>query len=283
VNSDVAHLMDTHVHVRSPDETRYPLAPTGIGSEWWVAGDWSTATLLSQLDVAGVASAVLVQAVGPYGFDNSYVLDSAGLAPDRVSVVAAVDLNNPGAREHIKLFGSHPAVVGVRFFGMTRNRSWIGSPAVGKAFDAAADAGLTVVVTVPGDCLGQVRQDILTAQTPVVLDHCGFPRFEDGLVAGGEEVWKFAMAEHVALKVTTHSFEDAAASRVGDDGTALVANLAEHFGAGRMMWGSDFPQTSRESYSAVVSRGRNTARGLSPPDRALFLGGTARRLFPRAV
>jgi L-fuconolactonase len=279
VKAEGAPVVDTHVHVRSPDEAHYPLAPTSIGSDWWASGDRSTQALLSELNGAGVAYAVLVQAVGPYGFDNSYILDSATLAPGRFACVAAVNLDDPAARDDIRRFSSHPDVVGVRFFGMTLERSWIGSPAATLAFDAAAQAGLTVVLTVPGDLLHQLRGPILAAQTPVVLDHCGFPQFDAGMIADNEEVWRFAEAEHVALKVTTHSFEQAHASCLGHDDARLISRLAETFGAERIMWGSDFPQTSSRSYSALVDRGRHAANQLSAADRDSFLGGTATRLF----
>ena len=28
-------LVDTHVHVIAPDEARYPLRPSGVGSQWF--------------------------------------------------------------------------------------------------------------------------------------------------------------------------------------------------------------------------------------------------------
>jgi L-fuconolactonase len=274
-----SRVIDTHVHVRSADVFRYPLAPTGIGSDWWASGDRSTEALLSQIEAAGVAAAVLVQAVGPYGYDNSYVLDSAGRAPERLAVVVAVDLDDPAAGAQIEHYAEHPHVRGVRFFGMTADTRWIGTRAASSAFDVAAKAGLVVIVTVPGERLGELRREILDAGTHVVLDHCGFPVYQYGTIAEDQEVLRFASADHVMLKVTTHSFEHAAAGGGSPDGARLVSELAARFGARRLMWGSDFPQTAREDYPSLVGRARRAARELDDIQQAAFLGGTAMRLF----
>jgi L-fuconolactonase len=272
-------VIDTHAHVRSRDESRYPLAPTGIGSDWWVGGDCSTEALLSRIEAGGVAAAVLVQAVGPYGYDNSYVLDSSGLAPERLTVVVAVDLDDTAVGAQIERFAEHPRVRGVRFFGMTADSRWIGTRAASSAFDVAARAGLAVIVTVPGERLGELRREILDAETQVVLDHCGFPVYQNGTIASDQEVLRFASAEHVMLKITTHSFEHAAAGGGSPDGVRLVTEMAARFGVPRLMWGSDFPQTAREDYPGLVGRARHAARELDGGQQAAFLGGTAMRLF----
>ena len=56
---------------------------------------------------------------------------------------------------------------------------------------------------------------------------------------------------------------------------ALVAN----FGAGRLMWGSDFCQTHDRPYSALVELARESFAGLSASDREQCLAGTATRLW----
>lgn len=276
---DAPLIVDTHVHVRSADDAQYPLAPTGVGSDWWQDGDRSTEALLAQLDAGGVARTVLVQAVGVYGYDNSYVIDSVALAPDRCTVVGAVDLDDPTVLEQIERLAGHPCVRGIRVFGMTPEAHWIGTPVVADAFAAAAQTGLTVVVTVPGDQLAAMRTEILGATAPIVLDHCGFPDYEDGLIARDQATWSFVDAEHVSLKVTTHSFEHAAATRPGADDARLMTALAERFGATRLMWGSDYPQTARDDYPGLVARAFDAVRDLDDADRAAVLGGTATRLF----
>jgi L-fuconolactonase len=77
----------------------------------------------------------------------------------------------------------------------------------------------------------------------------------------------------VHLKVSSHLLEG-----VPEPG-ALVARLAGAFGAERLCWGSDYPQTSLD-YAELLARGRAGADALPEKDRDAFLGGTATRLWP---
>ena len=52
------------------------------------------------------------------------------------------------------------------------------------------------------------------------------------------------------------------------------------FGAERLVWGSDYPQTHDRSYAALVELGRDACAGLPAADRDRFLGGNALRLWP---
>jgi L-fuconolactonase len=267
-------IADSHLHIASPDPGRFPPTPTGIGTSWWETGDHSVEALLARMDQAGVTQAVLVQAVGRYAFDNSYVLEAAEAAPERFSVVVAVDLDDSAALDQIENFGSTPKVAGVRFFGMTAARDWIDRARLADALAATAAAGLTAVITVPSADLPTLRTALIATDTPVVIDHCGFPDFEGGRIRDDQPILSLAAAAHISLKVTTHSFEHA-----GGDGTALIQQLASLFGASRLIWGSDFPQTRADDYARLVESGRRAGSVLADEDQAAFLGGNTQRLF----
>ncbi len=66
----------------------------------------------------------------------------------------------------------------------------------------------------------------------------------------------------------------------GGDPVDLVDRLAAVFGAERLMWGSDFPQTHDRPYPELVDLGRRACARLSAGDQAAFLGGTALTLTP---
>ena len=87
-----------------------------------------------------------------------------------------------------------------------------------------------------------------------------------------------ALARHVGLhlKVTSHVLEAA-----GADAPALVERLAATFGADRLVWGSDYPQTHDRSYAKLVALGRAACEELTESDRARVLGGNALRLWPQ--
>ena len=54
------------------------------------------------------------------------------------------------------------------------------------------------------------------------------------------------------------------------------------FGAERLAWGSDYPQTHDRPYADLVALAEHACRNLSEPDRARVLGGTALRAVARA-
>jgi predicted TIM-barrel fold metal-dependent hydrolase len=76
-------IVDSHVHVVASDRKRYPLQPAVAGKAWYDEAPVSVERYVAEMDGAGVAAAVLVQAVGAYCFDNRYVLDAARVDPAR--------------------------------------------------------------------------------------------------------------------------------------------------------------------------------------------------------
>jgi L-fuconolactonase len=251
-------IVDSHVHVATADVDRYPLRPTGVGSDWWRSGA-DVESLTAGMDAAGVDRAVLVQAVGAYGFDCRYVLDSAS---ERLAVVDAVDLD-----ETVDL---RPGVAGTRLFGVSspETPAWLTDGRAGAVWDAAAELGTTLVATLWERDVPLLRP-LLERQpsVPVALDHCGFPEDPTRPVA-----LDLAELPSLHLKVSTHVLAHV------EDPAAFVALLAGRFGAERLAWGSDFPQTFG-SYEAMLALGRDASRHLGDADRDHFLGGTAHRLW----
>jgi predicted TIM-barrel fold metal-dependent hydrolase len=66
----------------------------------------------------------------------------------------------------------------------------------------------------------------------------------------------------------------------GEHAAAFVELLVDRFGAERLVWGSDYPQTHDRSYAELVALGRDACAGLAPADQARVLGENAQRLWP---
>ena len=111
-------IVDTHVHVVARDETRFPLRPSGVGSQWFREHPVTAEEYLATATAAGVEGAVLVQAHGSYGSDNAYVLDALRVAPDRFVAVVIVDPDDPYAPVHLRELAAVPGCRGVRLFGV---------------------------------------------------------------------------------------------------------------------------------------------------------------------
>src|SRR5438046_1964589 len=91
--------IDTHVHVISDDEARFPLDPTGVTGAWYRDDPCSVGRLLRLMEEAGVDAAVLVQAISAYRHDNRYCAYAARRHPERCTSVACIDVTSPDATD----------------------------------------------------------------------------------------------------------------------------------------------------------------------------------------
>jgi L-fuconolactonase len=265
-------IVDTHVHVACAETLRYPRSPRGVGSDWWRDDDRGAASLLAALDAAQVDRAVVVQAVGPYGYDCRCAMDAVAEHPDRLALVVAVDPDSPSPAGALEELAAEGQVAGVRVFCVGGGHpAWLEDGRAAAVWDVAGAMGITVVPTVWPRHLQSVRALAASRPSvPVALDHAGFP---DLPLADDAPVLTLADLPSVHLKVSSHVLEGV------PDPAALVDRLCSVFGADRLCWGSDYPQTSSR-YEELVALGRAAAAGLAPADREAFLGGTATRLWP---
>ena len=237
-------MIDSHVHVADVPTAR----PVTVGRDWWSDGRASTEHLVAALDAADVERAVIVQAVGPHGYDNSYAAAAVTAHPDRFALVAAVEPGEPAP----------DGCAGVRLFGVAGDDTWL-HDGRGAATWATSP---TIVATLFRDALPRLRPLVeANPDVPVALDHCGFPDGDLGPVLA------LADLPAVHLKVSSHVLAPE------PDPAAFVARLADAYGWDRLCWGSDHPQHGGD-YAALVELGRRAAAG-----NAEFLDGTARRLW----
>jgi len=142
----------------------------------------------------------------------------------------------------------------------------------------AAELGLSVVPVLFPRALDRLGEVVAGCPgVPVALDHCGFVDFAGGdRFPAAAPLFALASLPAVRVKVSTHVLDDVA--RVCDPAD-VVDRLAATFGADRMAWGSDHPQTTGSTYGEMLAAGRRAARRLSTAERARFLGGTANALW----
>jgi L-fuconolactonase len=273
-------MIDTHTHIVAPDQQAYPLSPRPLSGEWYLEAPQSAEELIDCMRKSGVEQAVLVQPMGAYSFDNRYTADSAAAHPRYFASACCVDADgeDPVAdlRQWVEERGKH----GVRLFALTREqRSRLAEERVVPIWECAAEIGAHVIVTILGHQLGELRQALERfPDTPVSLDHCAFPNTGGVDFAEAEPLFALADLPNLNLKVTTHVL-DSAAEACGDPARFIEA-LVGHFGADRIMWGSDFCQIHDRPYAELVELARRSFRTLCAVDRAHCLSGTARRIWP---
>jgi predicted TIM-barrel fold metal-dependent hydrolase len=278
-------IVDTHTHVVARDETRYPLRPSRVGSAWYRDSPCTAEELAELGDDAGVDAAVLVQAFGAYGYDNSYVLDAADATTRRFVSVAIVDAEDPESPAVVRdLAQRHPSFTGIRLFSIgpleDPQPAWLDEPSTFALWEVCGELRLRVVVACLPEHLPRLRRTLARfPEQSVVLDHGGFPDLASGPpYPGADELLRVA-SDHPNLhcKVTSHLLEAAEAHGAAGD---LVDRLVSAFGAGRLLWGSDWPQSHDRPYAQLVALAHRACAGLTAVERAAVLGGNALTLWP---
>jgi len=114
----------------------------------------------------------------------------------------------------------------------------------------------------------------------VVLDHAGKPPIASGDLSG----WASAVRDLAALPNTTCKLSGLVTEAPRGAKSRAFAAVADvvlgAFGAGRVMFGSDWPVCLLASdYAGVMALARSLTAGLSPAERAAVFGATAARAY----
>jgi len=276
-------IVDTHPHIISDDESRYPPAPLfGTRSEWSKERPTTVETLIAAMDTAGVAKAVVVHSSTTYGFDNSYVVESCAKYPGRLVAVGSVDVLQPDAPERIREWVKL-GLAGLRLFtgGSTKefDPSELDDPRSFPAWELCAELGLTMCIQTGPIGLPQVTKLArLFPNVPIILDHLGRPEVADGPpYAAAQSLLDLAPLENIYLKLTPRIFGDVKKEKASAE--TFFPRVVEAFGARRMAWGSNFP-TSPGTLSEILATAQASLQSLSDEDREWIFGKTAKQLYP---
>jgi L-fuconolactonase len=272
-------VIDTHVHVISPDQCKYPRTLAKAHTEW--VRDTSAEHMLEQMDAAGVDRAILVQAYGAYEYDNNYAADAALAYSGRFVSVAIVDPIRDDAAGWLNYWVTERGMRGVRLFVMTDPEGyWLDDPRTFPLWETAESLRIPICVCAP---MRQVPRLMTPLErfphVAVALDHVGLPRLDAGTpYTAARSLLELARYPNLYLKFSSVTLYAAArgASSVRD----FFSRLVDRFGAHRMMWGSNYPATHDRRYTDQVDLAKNELAFLSEPDRRALFGETAFSLWP---
>ena len=259
-------IIDSHVHVVSSDQESYPLAPVDLpNGAWYLDRPVDVSDLSSALDAVGVDAAVLVQAKGAYDYDNSYVMNAAS-SSKRFTSVGVADPKLADSVERLRVAGLH----GARLFDIP-----LGTHAgLAESIEACCRNGIVAVPTAMLEAASMVADGAASNPGAVVaVDHCFFAALDD---PDDRDLLQalFVQLPNVHFKVTSHVL-----LHCGDP-VAAADWLVGTFGAGRLLWGSDFPQTPDASYRELLDLARRATVNFDQGQRTRFFGGTALSLWP---
>ena len=300
-------LFDTHAHVLSADRERYPYSTLRGGARAPVSPVvFTVEDLVRSMDEGGVDHACIVQRATIYGYDNRYALDAVAAYPQHFVPIVVLDAQDPASPATLRDLAATRRLGGLRIVApelTERDTAWLDSAEALGLWQAASDLALPVTVILYrknneaglAALLGIARK---FRDVPILIDHVGVPHAstpETRYAASqgvdyvippppgfgiAESVAEFGDLGHVHFKVTDINFD-----RLEDahfDSAAFVRALADRFGAERLLWGSDVGQ-SPAPYPEKIARLHASARLLSVSEREEFFGGTALRLYGKAL
>lgn len=276
-------LVDAHCHIISDNAENYPQNPLGGKQSTWAASRPVTAEgLLDRMDRNGIGQAVLVQATTNYGYDNSYVLDSARRWPDRFTVVGTVDPVKPGAATWLP--EAHEAgLAGVRLFTagstLTGQSTSFVSAESHEFWLTAGKLGIPVCLQLKLDSALNELHEVLAnyPDVTVLLDHCGYPDVEADPAAAAETVAALAKYPRLFLKLTHRTLEPL--ERLGDSAIEFLRPVVDAFTADRIAWGSNCP-AAEQPMNELVGLARGVLDALSEDERGGILSRTTRAMYP---
>ncbi|MBV9238336.1 MAG: amidohydrolase [Xanthobacteraceae bacterium] len=276
-------VVDIHPHVVSPDTQRYPLAPLGGKQSTWSRERPTTyQALLQAMDEAGVAKAAIVQTSTAYGYDNSYVADAVTAVPSRFTGVYSIDVLTPDA---VKTFDHWltRGCSGMRLFttGSTLpdQATWFADPKTYPFWEHASAKHIPVCMQMQQDGLPLLRQIMdRFPKVTIILDHLARVPFEDGPpYTAAAEFLELAKYSQVYLKITPFNVSPTSWGKAAPD--TFFAKLIDTFGASRMAWGSNFPN-SPGTVSEILNAARRAFSFAKASDQDWIFGKTALALYP---
>ena len=270
--------IDAHVHVWTPDTTKYPLA-AGFRRDEMKPASFTPEELFAHSQPAGVGRVVLIQ-MSFYGFDNRYMLDMMARHSGVFSGVAVIDDTAASPQEEMKRLAQQ----GVRGFRIyPRNLPpdrWLEGAGMQTMWKAGARDGLAMCCLVNPEALPAIdRMCEQHPDTPVVIDH--FARIGiDGTIRDEQvaQLCRLARHKHTAVKISAFYALGKKAPPYHDL-LPMAQKLLDAFGPQRLMWASDCPfQVVDQPYAASIALVRE-GMNLSDGDRDWLLRRTAERVF----
>jgi predicted TIM-barrel fold metal-dependent hydrolase len=266
-------IIDTHVHYWERSTPARPHAADGI-----IWGDELLAEdLFAEATAAGVDRIVQVTA-SLMGYDNRYSIEAAKKYPDKVvGVFARFDPLAPDVAGRLKELMAQDRMIGIRLtLHQPPYDRWFRDNMVHDFLKAAQDQKVPVEIFAPFQTEEITKVALAYPGIQFLIDHMTIrimKEYPDRFFKW-QEVLRLGELPNIWMKVSY--FPEAA---VGNESYPFVHSqqrfkqLYEHIGAGKMVWGSNFPPVKRAcSYKQSVDFIKDECAFLTPADKAAIFG-----------
>lgn len=215
------------------------------------------------------------------GYDNDYSVEGATQLPDTFRVCGRFDPTGPDLPGRLREFMGDPTMVAIRLFWYSGDDAWLSDGSLDAFWREAEALDIPVCVYAPRN-VGALHE-VASRYTHVrlVVDHLGANLFRPvgHRFDHWREVRRLSSFEQVYLKVS--ALPEATGERFPFPAAQeRVREVYELFGPDRLMWGSNYPLTTRMcTYKEAVDLIRVGCDFLTADDRAKVLGSTATKVF----
>lgn len=265
--------IDSHVHVWK-EHSRFPFAEGANVPP----GDASVEKLLQLMAANGVARTVLIQVIH-YRWDNSYLADVLKRHPGKFQGVCRVDPMDPAAPDTLSKLTAQ-GFCGVRLSpAANESGDWISGPLMKPLWSRCVALKVPMTLLIPASRLPQVVPLLESnPELTVVIDHMAdCPLDRPDLLAG---LLALARYPKVFVKIS-HLWSLSKQAYPYRDALEQVKKLRDHFGAARLMWGTDWPIAPELlGYSERVKLYDEQLSFLNDNERADVLYRTVQRVWP---
>lgn len=270
--------IDAHSHIWTHDVEKYPLANNYTVDN--LKPQFTERELLEVAHRSGVGRVVLIHHHPFYGWDNSFLVETALQYPQTFRVVGTVDNLKPQSGAQMRAL-HRKQVTGIRVTSSLHKEKWL-DEGMDEMWRTAADTGQQMCCLINPDEIPQI--DAMCGKhesTPVVIDH--FARIGvDGEIRENDvaTLCRLARHQHTAVKLSAY-YALGQKKPPYLDLAPMIRRLLDAFGPERLMWASDSPYQlgGKHSYEASLALIRDRLDFLSPGDRAQLLAKTAERIF----
>jgi L-fuconolactonase len=271
-------IIDVHAHIYSPDERRYkpkvnPLRVPG--------NKGSVEDLQAVMRANGVRAVRAIQTVSFYGYDNSYLCESAKRHSRWMSAVCTLDPDDPHSPGLLQHYVRNYHVRSLRSVP-SPSRNTFDDPGVRKLWKVVADEGISVDIFLMRPDHVQGAGKLLEEFPGLTIGFCHCMDLKPGpaLEPGIKAVCELARFKNLYAKVDFIGTGTQMNYPCEDLHTAALRVIAA-YGPERCVWASCFPNelwTPRISYQEHL-RIFQEALPLSQQAREWILGRTARKLW----
>ncbi|MCC6589538.1 MAG: amidohydrolase [Bryobacterales bacterium] len=268
-------IIDPHVHVWKKDP-RYPWAKETRNPP---DEDKSAEMLLDLMKRHGVARTVIIQVIH-YRWDNSYLADVLKQYPTLFHGVARVNPEDPAAPDHLSKLVQEQRFRGVRLSPAEGPAGdWIRGPLMPPLWKRCNDLKVPMTILAPATRMPDVAK--LADKFPgltIVIDHMAdTPIDRPDLLAKLTDLKRYPK---VFVKIS-HTWSLSKEKFPFRDTFPQVKNLYDNFGPQRLMWGTDWPVSSRHAtYGQTLEIVRDHMDFLNEDDKMWILSKTIERVWP---